>query len=173
MIEATDWFSHWLLHLAQVSVTVFVVYVIVKFLGKNRPHFAHALWALVILKSLTPPIIALPTSPFCWIGWGNQLGHSIVNDGPIEQPVLKAETFSAFQSSTPSSNSMLPVAELASQAAVQFTPTANPNPSSLRSIVWSQIAITVWLVGIIAASSWLSIKLLRLLRRIRRHSLES
>ncbi len=51
----------------QVIVLVGVVLSLTKFFAKDRPHLAHALWALVLLKCMMPPIIASPTSPFSWI----------------------------------------------------------------------------------------------------------
>ncbi|MEX2138872.1 MAG: M56 family metallopeptidase [Pirellulales bacterium] len=33
---------------------------------RRRPHLAYALWLLVLAKSVTPPLVASPTSPFSW-----------------------------------------------------------------------------------------------------------
>ena len=36
-------------------------------LDRHRPHFAHALWVLVLLKAVTPPLIVSETSMFRWL----------------------------------------------------------------------------------------------------------
>ncbi len=40
----------------QASVLAVVVWWIVRMFARDRPHFAHALWALVLLKCVTPPL---------------------------------------------------------------------------------------------------------------------
>ena len=51
----------------QVTLLAGIVLALTKFFTKDRPHLAHALWALVLLKCLLPPIIASPTSVFSWL----------------------------------------------------------------------------------------------------------
>ncbi len=46
----------------QIAVLAVGVALIVRFVAKSRPHLAHALWLLVVLKCLTPPV------------WGHSLG---------------------------------------------------------------------------------------------------
>ena len=54
----------------QVTLLAGIVLALTKFFTKDRPHLAHALWALVLLKCLLPPIIASPTSVFSWLSNG-------------------------------------------------------------------------------------------------------
>ena len=96
MIEATDWFSLGIAQLVQLFVVAVVVFLLVEFFGKNRPHLAHALWALVILKSLTPPLIALPTSPFSWQSWTNQASHPVTSDIQVETAARNNRPFAAW-----------------------------------------------------------------------------
>ena len=51
----------------QVTLLVAVVWAATRLLTKDRPHLAHALWLLVLIKCITPPIWCSPTSPFSWI----------------------------------------------------------------------------------------------------------
>lgn len=60
-------------HALQIAVVAAVVGCAVKLFAVDRPHLAHAMWALVLLKSLTPPIVASPTSPFSWMASYEQL----------------------------------------------------------------------------------------------------
>ena len=46
----------------QITALAIVVAVVVKLAAKNRPHLAHALWVLVLIKCVTPPL------------WGHSLG---------------------------------------------------------------------------------------------------
>lgn len=56
----------------QITVLVCIVLALTKYLAKDRPHLAHTLWALVLLKCLTPPVVASPTSLFSWLSNGYQ-----------------------------------------------------------------------------------------------------
>lgn len=50
-------------HATQIAVVAGLVWLVTRWWARDRPHLAHALWALVLLKSLMPPIIP---SPFIW-----------------------------------------------------------------------------------------------------------
>ena len=67
MSESTLFTLFWT-QIWQVTAVAVLVWALVKTAAQNRPHLAHALWLLVLLKALTPPLVASPTSPFCWIG---------------------------------------------------------------------------------------------------------
>lgn len=56
-----------IMHALQIAALAGCVLFLTRYLTKDRPHLAHTLWALVLLKCLTPPIIASPLSPFSWI----------------------------------------------------------------------------------------------------------
>ncbi|MCA9138634.1 MAG: hypothetical protein KDB00_17805 [Planctomycetales bacterium] len=63
-LSVADLWTLLILQTIQVTLLVGVVMTLVRFFAKNRPHLAHALWTLVLLKCVTPPIFALPISPF-------------------------------------------------------------------------------------------------------------
>ncbi|MBP87479.1 MAG: hypothetical protein CMJ64_12265 [Planctomycetaceae bacterium] len=50
----------------QVTLVALVVAIIVKAVGRQRPHLAYLLWLLVIAKCLTPPVWSSPTGVFSW-----------------------------------------------------------------------------------------------------------
>ncbi len=50
--------------MVQVTIVALIAWAAIRLFAGNRPHVSHALWALVVLKCLTPPIFSLPTSPF-------------------------------------------------------------------------------------------------------------
>ena len=51
----------------QVAVLAIVAWVAVRIFATDRPHLAHAIWALVLIKCMVPPIMSSPVSPFSWI----------------------------------------------------------------------------------------------------------
>ena len=38
-----------------------------RWLSRKRPHLAHALWLVVLVKCVTPPIWSSPSGMFCWL----------------------------------------------------------------------------------------------------------
>lgn len=53
----------------QVTLLAVVVALVVRLAARSRPHLAYLLWMLVIVKCLTPPIVASPTGVFSWARW--------------------------------------------------------------------------------------------------------
>ncbi len=54
----------------QVTFLACLVLLLTKLFAKDRPHLAHSLWALVLLKCVLPPIILSPTSIYGWASHG-------------------------------------------------------------------------------------------------------
>lgn len=67
----------------QITVLIVFVFGLVRLCMKDRPHLAHALWGLVLLKCLTPPLFAFPTSPFSWLQWP---GDFVTVASPMQGP---------------------------------------------------------------------------------------
>ena len=40
----------------QIAVLAIIVAVFARFAAKNRPHLAHVMWVLVLIKCVTPPL---------------------------------------------------------------------------------------------------------------------
>ena len=55
------------IHCLQLTVVMLLVWAAVTFVARNRPHVAHVLWLLVVLKAITPPIVAAKVGIFSWI----------------------------------------------------------------------------------------------------------
>lgn len=60
----------------QVTVVAVVVVVLVRLFGRGRPRLSYALWMLVIVKSLVPPLWSSPTGLFSWALAGGPAAHS-------------------------------------------------------------------------------------------------
>ncbi len=61
-----------LLHMAwtqtwQLTVLVAIVWAVTRLFARNRPHLALALWLVVLLKGVTPPLFTSPSGIFCWL----------------------------------------------------------------------------------------------------------
>lgn len=48
----------------QVAVLASGVWLVTRFATRNRSHFSHMLWTLVLIKCLTPPIWSSPVGLF-------------------------------------------------------------------------------------------------------------
>ncbi len=73
----------------QVTLLILAVAVLSRWVGRNHPHFAHALWVVVLLKAVTPPIWSSPSGVFSW------LQSPVINE---EEP---AETIAVPQPAPP------------------------------------------------------------------------
>ena len=148
----------------QVSIVAVFVWIASRIFARDRPHLAHALWALVLLKCVTPPIIPSPTSPFCWLGSNEITRQSNPN---------VVETHLDHQSETDSSLPVLPILVVHVDAAPQ--PISQPNremrlneinttTNPPRSLV--SIFNLAWLLGAVFGLLWTTTRLARFLRRV-------
>ena len=55
------------IHFWQLTLVAFVVWCVAKVAARNRPHVAHTLWLVVILKAITPPVVPASVGLFSWI----------------------------------------------------------------------------------------------------------
>jgi beta-lactamase regulating signal transducer with metallopeptidase domain len=53
--------------LVQVSCVAVLAILVTRWTRGTRPHLVHAVWLIVFLKCITPPILSSPTSPFSWL----------------------------------------------------------------------------------------------------------
>ena len=56
-----------LLQIAQVTVVILVVGLVTRLVCRNRPYVALALWLVVLIKCVVPPLIYSPSGVFCWV----------------------------------------------------------------------------------------------------------
>lgn len=60
-------FPAFLSQLVQVSCVALLAILVTRWTRGSRPHLVHAVWLIVFLKCITPPVLSSPTSPFSWI----------------------------------------------------------------------------------------------------------
>jgi len=79
----------------QIAALAIVVAVVVKLAAKNRPHLAHALWVLVLIKCVTPPLWGHSLGVFsqlqAWIMPDETASLTDVSNLPASVPVAMAE----------------------------------------------------------------------------------
>ncbi|TXT17696.1 MAG: antirepressor regulating drug resistance protein, partial [Planctomycetota bacterium] len=51
----------------QITFLIIVVGGINRWLSRKRPHLAHALWLVVLVKCVTPPMWSSHSGVFCWL----------------------------------------------------------------------------------------------------------
>jgi beta-lactamase regulating signal transducer with metallopeptidase domain/Leucine-rich repeat (LRR) protein len=51
----------------QVTAVCVLVAVLTRLACRHRPHLAYLLWMLVVIKAVTPPLVASPTGLFSWL----------------------------------------------------------------------------------------------------------
>jgi beta-lactamase regulating signal transducer with metallopeptidase domain len=59
---ALMWVQSW-----QLAALVGGVLLASRLIARDRPHLAHALWLVVLLKCVTPPLWSSPSGVFCWL----------------------------------------------------------------------------------------------------------
>ena len=100
LLEATEQFDPLgkllLWHAVQVTIVGLIVWPLARIASKRNAYVAHLLWALVLIKCVTPPLIAAPTSPFCWLGGervSSSLGMVVSAVEPIELASIERTHF--------------------------------------------------------------------------------
>ena len=127
------------------------------------PHLAHALWLLVLLKLVTPPIVPAPVPQSLWTS-AREIGpEETASTKRLPAPAPPQETrdvASAALDESRDAASIAPVEPRAAASAALLEPAdaASAVPVVLP-IVW--IGLAIWLAGALA---WLGVLLRRYLR---------
>ena len=122
--------------------------------GFRRAHLAHALWMLVLLKALTPPIVASPTSAFSW----------------LQGPQVNVETTQASTVPTlPSATAIVAMNAQGKQPRPASAGTDRPTRTLRGSLAkWTAL---FWSTGSALLLSWIVLAQVVWWRRLRRSSL--
>lgn len=121
----------------QLSALVAAVAILTRLFARNRPHLAHMLWLVVLVKCLTPPVWTSPVGLFCWLQSG-----LATTSGPRFARALPDTVDVAVH---------VGQSEAASDAAPERMPySGKPAGSSVRT-PWSLPAILamIWFVGLL------------------------
>jgi beta-lactamase regulating signal transducer with metallopeptidase domain len=137
----------------QVTLLIAGVWLVLRFVGRNRPHLACALWLVVLLKCLTPPLVSSPSGIFCWL--------------QREEPAGEGQTVLAAAACVPPSGQEVDSVAVQALPAIRMAPrpriivpaetiaaseTRESSPADQRwswsMLLWA--AAIAWLVGVAA-----------------------
>lgn len=145
------WTQFW-----QVTVLIVVVATMARTVARNRPHLAYALWLVVLVKCVMPPLWASPSGVFCWIQPAHEESAS----------ALTAEIGTTFEA---------PPATVNLLARGLLTAQRDDMPATIRStsgVDWSErfllVGLALWVSGAIFSlhlSVWRWQRCLRTARR--------
>ena len=134
------WIQTW-----QVTIVALAVGVVAKLCCRDRPRLAYALWMLVVLKAVVPPVLSSPTGVFSWARAGR--GVSAIEQRGRPPLILAASQAGA----------------LAGAARVMETSGAATPRAAHRLVLFS-----VWLAGLVICAGWVAVKQLVCWNLIRR-----
>ncbi|MFO0999018.1 MAG: M56 family metallopeptidase [Planctomycetaceae bacterium] len=173
----------------QIAMLAIMVAFCTRMIAKNRPHLAHALWLLVLVKCVTPPM------------WGHSLGvfsrlqaltlsvEKTSDSALAEVRSLQTESVlvSSFSSDHESEShlepdfavhrSTQPIARDENSDATNVTAIQAPEfgePTSVDAVrpdrvLWPGLLLSCLAIGAAATLSLMIVRCLRCLRRIHRH----
>ncbi|MGI9516539.1 MAG: M56 family metallopeptidase [Pirellulaceae bacterium] len=155
----------------QVTVLAVVVWFVTRTWTKNRPHLAHALWILVLIKCLTPPVISSPTSAFSWLG-ADSPSHTVHEelvrntDQTNSKPMFVSPRDSIVVQAVPQANFAEAKSKTSSPIPIPRAKSVTPSESH-KAVNWPGFVTRVWLLGVAIGLVWTSLRMLLFLRWIR------
>jgi beta-lactamase regulating signal transducer with metallopeptidase domain len=153
----------------QLAALVAVVAAAVSTLARNRPHLAHALWLVVLLKCFCPPLWSTPSGVFCWLQWADveeqEVLHSASSAGTRLVP-LPDRNATSFDEASPDLIAPSDHAPVVADSAVTFAAAQKRGEQAGLSL--SHWLIVLWLLGAAASLAWLSAQWLCFAARLRR-----
>lgn len=137
-MDAQAWTMPLISHAVQVTALVLIVAALTKWFGKDRPHLAHTLWILVLLKCLMPPTWSSPTSLFSWIG-------TTISHVQWIEPVTEVPSTSIGETTAETTSSQFTVRHgsedhVGALTAAARSPISSPNGVHHPSSVWHQLS---------------------------------
>jgi beta-lactamase regulating signal transducer with metallopeptidase domain len=183
MIPAGDeWARGAWAQLWQVTLLIAAVALLARLFARNRPHLAHALWLVVLVKCVTPPLWCSPSGIFCWMQARPPGGSSEAvpaaylhpeKDGAVNLPALtptSGEEGAAFTSGQPEF-AMVPTPEKPGGLAKPADWGIQPHRSGPNGRAWTAAALFgAWVLGtlgILAFAVWRWARCMGLIRRVR------
>ncbi len=149
----------------QVTIVVVFVLLAVKLLARKRPHLAHALWILVLLKCVTPPVFSCQLSPFSWLAVKSSGSESmeLLADFPgqgdeifaTDSVAVEAPGFSIFR------NEAFGTSGESIQGSLEYA-------STPFAFDWPAVLVAVWILGVLICGSLQIFRLTRFLFKVRK-----
>jgi beta-lactamase regulating signal transducer with metallopeptidase domain len=151
----------------QIAVLFFAILILFRLFARNRPHVAHLLWAVLLIKCLIPPVVSSSWAPFSWIT------HSM-------QQWLPTEAADSLRTTEYITYSTQPTSSLRTQLTEETSSTQHADDSSKLNPSWqsylanTERTLIVFWIGSIAfvIAVWAS-RFVHVLHRLRLHRIET
>ncbi len=144
-LAALAWSQIW-----QVTALAIVVGIVTRLVCRRRPHLAYALWMLVLLKCLTPPLWSSPTGLFSWARCRVGPASPDVRSGVADVPLaFNAEHGAANVLEEPERRNMSarPSAAIGPVEKISQIVAETPASSGRDRMSPAGIAAAVWVLG--------------------------
>ena len=156
----------------QVTLLIAVVVLVARLVARNRPHLSHALWLVVLVKCLTPPVFSSVCGVFCWMQTeASDSPAIVVQAAPVakeEEGGLGSSRLNAMSEARPSTPPEPPLAagEIVVRRA-EIARSCEPVPYEIepQSPVKGQrewlagVLIDAWVLGTVAVLSLAGVRL--------------
>ena len=143
----------------ELSVVIALVWIAAATVLRRRPHLAYALWMVVLVKAVMPPVWSCPTGVFSW-----------VLREPSQVSVVQHSAIAADFSAPPMSHEAAPpVAATVPATHSRVTPSASPAAAAsppLQGMRSATVILLGWLTGSALVFTTILIMTGRLRRRV-------
>jgi beta-lactamase regulating signal transducer with metallopeptidase domain/tetratricopeptide (TPR) repeat protein len=156
----------------QVTALAVVVGIVTRLVCRRRPHLAYALWMLVLLKCLTPPLWSSPTGLFSWAQVRSVSATADVpmaTDATAAPPTVPSDLLARLSHARrdAASRRVSSPAET-SPGLERIEPVVSGELPQRQHFSWTAIAAGTWLLGVLAffvVVLWKWIAFARIVRR--------
>lgn len=140
--------SHLMTQTWQIAVLTIIVAAFARIFAKNRPHLAHVLWILVLIKCVTPPLWGHSLGVFsrvqAWTEFSEEATPGDVDASNAQAATIVIEPSSVALQFAPEQilESSDPIADVKEFGEIQFEPLAEisyPQPTEIESEISSPL----------------------------------
>ena len=144
----------------QVTVVAIIVLAATRTLTNDRPHLAHALWLLVLLKCITPPVFSSELSAFSWLTAepSNAVAHK--QTVTLTPPKL-------YRKTAPPAGNLLTTRPTQVSGLDNATSETRPSHYSFAKTNWRWCLVIAWALGAVVSLSLQLIRLLHFIRQVK------
>jgi len=165
----------------QLAALAIAVAVCVRYVARNRPHLAHALWLVVLLKCVTPPVWGSPIGVFSWLSpTGETPTEAAVASESITIPSIDFNTLPLAADSSLGPAGVIVNARANHQATLESRLSSDlesvgaEDESLEASGAWLiHAGLWIWSAGVIAVTVISAIRFAACWRRLRRSQVEA
>ncbi len=142
--------------IVQVSLVILLVGLVTRLCLRSKPFLALALWTIVLIKCVTPPVLYSSSGMFCWIDVHTL--HHFGADRALDTRIISSTDLGDVQGTAPDWRAeRYGDSQAATAGEVKATDTTS----------WLCAAIFIWATGLLVSLLIYTIQAIRFLRRLR------